>query len=48
LKIKLKGQHSDTIDVKKAESEAVLNILTNGRSVENCTYAERVIGDGGQ
>jgi hypothetical protein len=28
LKIKLKGRHFDTTEVTKAESQAVLNILT--------------------
>jgi hypothetical protein len=28
LKIKLKGRHFDTIEVMEAESQAVLNILT--------------------
>jgi hypothetical protein len=48
LKIKLKGHHFDTIEVIEAESQAVLNTLTehdfqdafkNGRSSGNVTYA---------
>jgi hypothetical protein len=31
LKIKLKGRHFDTIEVIEAESQAVLNTLTNTR-----------------
>jgi hypothetical protein len=50
LKTKLKGQHFDTIDVIKAESQAVLNTLTehdfqdtfkNGRSAGNDPYARK-------
>jgi hypothetical protein len=48
LKIKLKGRHFDTIEVIEAESQAVLNTLTehdfqdaikNGRSAGNGAYA---------
>jgi hypothetical protein len=42
LKIKLRGRHLDTIEVIRAESQAMLNTLTlvqdafkNGRSVGN-------------
>jgi hypothetical protein len=44
LKIKIKGHHSDTIEVMEAESQAVLNALAehdfqdafkNGRSAGN-------------
>jgi hypothetical protein len=49
LKIKLKGRHFDTIEVLEAESQAVLNTLTeydfqdafkkNGRSCGNDAHA---------
>jgi hypothetical protein len=51
LKIKLKGHHFDTTEVIEAESQAVLNSLTeldfqdafkNGRSPGNCAYAQKV------
>jgi hypothetical protein len=51
LKIKLKGRHFDTIEVIEAESQAVLNILTernfqdafkkNGRSAGNGAYVQK-------
>jgi hypothetical protein len=50
LKIKLKGQHFDTAELIKAESQAVLNTITehdlqdafkNGRSTENSAYARK-------
>jgi hypothetical protein len=50
LKIKLKGRNFDTIEVIKAESEAVLNTLTdhdfqdtftNGRSAGNSAYSRK-------
>jgi hypothetical protein len=50
LKIKLKGRCFDTIDVIKAESQAVLNTLTehnlqdafkNDKSAGNCAYAQK-------
>jgi hypothetical protein len=48
LKIKLKGRHFDTTEVIEAESQAVLNTLTehdafkkNDRSVGNCVYAQK-------
>jgi hypothetical protein len=50
LKIKLIGRHFDTIEVIEAESQAVLNTLTehdfqdafkNGRSTGNCAYAQK-------
>jgi hypothetical protein len=59
LKMKLKGCHFDTIEVMEAESQAVLNSLTelgfqdafkNGRSAGNGAYTEGNCfeGDGGQ
>jgi hypothetical protein len=58
LKIKLNGRHFDTIEVMEAESQAVLNTLTddfqdafkNGRRAGNGAYAhgrELIQGDGG-
>jgi hypothetical protein len=50
LKIKLKGRHFDTIEVREAESQAVLNTLTghdfgeafkNGRSAGNGAYEQK-------
>jgi hypothetical protein len=50
LKIKLKGRHFDTTEVMEAESQAVLNSLTehdfqdafkNGRSAGNGAYARK-------
>jgi hypothetical protein len=50
LKAKLKGQHFDTTEVIEAESQAVLNSLTehgfqdafkNGRRSGNCEYARK-------
>jgi hypothetical protein len=52
LKIKPKGRHFDTIEVIKAESQAMLNTLTendfqdafeNGRTSGNCSYARKGI-----
>jgi hypothetical protein len=60
LKIKLKGRYFDTTEVIGAESQAVLNILTEcdfqdtfkkwQKSWEQCTHAEGTYfeGDGGQ
>jgi hypothetical protein len=48
LKIKLKGRHFDTIEVTEAESQAILNTLSehdfqhafkNGRGAGNSAYA---------
>jgi hypothetical protein len=53
LKIRLKGLHFDTIEVIEAESQAVLNILTeqdlqdafkNGRSTEDFAYVQKGTG----
>jgi hypothetical protein len=50
LKIKLKGHHFDTIEVIGAESQAVLNTLTeydfqdahkSGRNARNSAYAQK-------
>jgi hypothetical protein len=50
FKIKLKGHHFDTIEVIEAESQAVLNTLTehdfqdafkSDRSAGDCTYAQK-------
>jgi hypothetical protein len=50
VKIKLKGRHFDTIEVIEAESQAVLNALTeqdlqdafkNGRSAGNGVYTRK-------
>jgi hypothetical protein len=50
LKVKLKGIHYDTIEVMEAESQAVLNTLTehdfrntfgNGRSTGSGAYARK-------
>jgi hypothetical protein len=49
LKTKLKGRHFDTTEVMEAESQAVLNSLTEhdfqdafyGRSVGNGAYAQK-------
>jgi hypothetical protein len=51
LKTKLKGRHFDTTRVIQAESQALLNSLTqhdfpeafktNGRSAGNCAYARK-------
>jgi hypothetical protein len=57
MKLKLKGCHFDTIGVMKAESQAVLNSLTehgfqesvkNGRSAGNGARGDCFKGDGGQ
>jgi hypothetical protein len=50
LNIKLKGRHFDTVEVMEAESQEVLNTLTehgfqdafkNGRSAGNSEYAQK-------
>jgi hypothetical protein len=48
MKIKLKGCHFDTIEVMEAESQTVLNTLTEhdfqdseGRSTENSAYVQK-------
>jgi hypothetical protein len=50
LKIKLKGRHTDTVEVIVAESQEVLNTLTehdskdefkNGRKAGNRAYARK-------
>jgi hypothetical protein len=51
LKIKLKGHHFDTVEVIEAESQAILNAVTeydfqdvykkNDRRAGNCAYARK-------